>query len=150
MAPSSTVLTQSAVAEGDELFSEILSNIRRLYPEVYGPAVSLGGAPKIREFPTGEGGGLSGGTSVTSFSKLGAYAGRFNNLILVRTNNLIPSLTNEYLDTSLVGLTPELLEYVHLPDCLGYPHGYSLTRKGDIPDTSATKPPPPPTTTTTL
>ena len=54
MAPASTVLAQSAVAEGDELFLVFLSNLRRLYPEVYGPEVSLSWAPERREFPLRE------------------------------------------------------------------------------------------------
>ena len=75
---------------------------------MYDSAVSLGRAPECREFPLGEGGWLlSVSTSVTSSSKLGAYAGRFNNLSLARMNNPSPSLINVYLDTPLVGLMPE-------------------------------------------
>ena len=51
MGPVSTVLTQSAVAKADELFTTILSHLRRLYPELYGPAVYLGQDPERREFP---------------------------------------------------------------------------------------------------
>ena len=109
--PASTVLARSAVAEGGELFLAFLSNLRRLYPEVYGPGVSLGRAPDLREFPLREGEGLSSGTSVTSLSKLRAYAGRFNNLSLARMNNPRPNLINVYLDTPLVVPTPEPLEY---------------------------------------
>ena len=70
VAPESTVLTQSTVAEGGERFPEILSHLRRLYPEVYDRVVSLGQAPERREFLIREGRGLSGGTSnVTIFSK---------------------------------------------------------------------------------
>ena len=72
MAPVSTVLTQSVVAEGEELFPETLYNTRILYPEVYGPTVSLGWEPECREFLIGEGEGLSGSNSVTRFSRLGA------------------------------------------------------------------------------
>ena len=69
VAPVSKVLTHSTVAEGGELFPEILSHLRRLYPEVYGPAVSLCQAPERREFPLQEEELLSGGTSnFTSFS----------------------------------------------------------------------------------
>ena len=75
VAPASTVLTQSGVEEGDELSSEFLSNLRRIYPAVYAPAVSLGRAPECREFILREEGGLSDGSSVTRFCKLGAYAG---------------------------------------------------------------------------
>ena len=76
VSPESTVLTQSAVAEGDKLFLAILSHLRRLYPELYGPSFSLVQVHERREFLLGEGGGLSGITSsVTSFSKLGACAG---------------------------------------------------------------------------
>ena len=119
VAPASTVLAQSAVSEGDELFLVFLSNLRKLYPEVYGPAVSLGWAPERMEFPIREGGGLSGGTSVNSFSKLGAYADRFNHINLSRMNNLSPNLTTVYLDTPLVGPTPDPLEYVPSPGRLG-------------------------------
>ena len=50
VAPASMVITQSAVAEGGALLPKILSNLRRLYPEVYGPTVSLGQEPEHREF----------------------------------------------------------------------------------------------------
>ena len=50
VAPASTVLTLSAVVEGDKIFPVILYNLRRLYPLVYGPAVSLDLAPERREF----------------------------------------------------------------------------------------------------
>ena len=59
VAPASTVFTQSAVAEGDKLFLEIISNLMRLYPEVYGPAVYLGRAPELMEFLIGKGEGMS-------------------------------------------------------------------------------------------
>ena len=54
MAPASTVLTQSTIAKGGELFPVILLYLHRLCPEVYGPAVSLGQAPAGMEFPLGE------------------------------------------------------------------------------------------------
>ena len=98
------------VAEGDELFLEIIYHLRRLYTEVYSPAVSLSRAPERREFPLGEGEILSGGTSsVTIIGKLGAYAGRFNNISpsLAGTNKPSLSLTNAYLYTPLVGPTPD-------------------------------------------
>ena len=53
---ASTVLAQSAVAEGGELFLALLEQLRRLYPEVYVPAVATGWAPERREFQIGEGG----------------------------------------------------------------------------------------------
>ena len=53
---------------------------------------------------------MSGGTSVNSSFKLGAYAGRLANLNLAGINNPIPNLTTVYLDTPLVGPTPEPLE----------------------------------------
>ena len=111
MAPASAVLAHSAVAEGDELFLAFLAHLRRLYPEVYGPAVSMGRAPERREFHIGEGGKVSGGNSVDSI-KLGAYAGIFNHLNLSGMNNPSLNLTTVYLDTPLVGLTPYPLEYV--------------------------------------
>ena len=93
----------------------ILSHLQRLYTEAYGPAVSLGQVPARRYFPMGEDGeGLSGGNiSINRFSKLGAYAGRFDYLspIITRMNNPRPSLTTVYLDTPPVGPTPDSLEY---------------------------------------
>ena len=115
MAPASTVLSQSAIAEGDELFLEILQHPQRLYPEVYGYAVSLSRAPSVRNHHLGEDGeGLSGGDIIiNSFSKLGACAGSFNNIIpsTARMNNPSPILTNAYLDTLPVGPAPYPLEY---------------------------------------
>ena len=74
MALLSIFLVQSAVAKGEEILPVFLAHLRRLYPEVYGPAVSIGHAPKHREFPLREGKLLSDGTSVISFSTLSAYA----------------------------------------------------------------------------
>ena len=54
VAPASKVLARSEIAEGGEFFLLFLSNLRRLYPEVYGPAVSLSWAPERREFPLRE------------------------------------------------------------------------------------------------
>ena len=48
--PASVVLSQSNIAEGGKLFPAILKRLRRLYPEVYGPAVSSVWAPSRREF----------------------------------------------------------------------------------------------------
>ena len=146
--PASTVLAHSVVVEGGELFSEFLSNLRRLYPEVYGPAVSLGWVPERRKFLLGEREGLSGSTSVNSFIKLGAYAGRFNHINLARMNNPSPNLTTVYLDTPLVGLTPEPLDYVPLLGRLEQPCGYPPTRTGGVPHTGAPKSPPPSPTST--
>ena len=70
MAPASTLLAQSAVAEGGELFPELLAYPRRIYPEVYGPVVFLGRAPQRKEAHIGEGEVLSGKTSINSI-KLG-------------------------------------------------------------------------------
>ena len=76
------VLAQSTIAEGDKLFPACLKHLRRLYPEVYSPAVSLGRAPARRDFHLGEDGtGLSKGTLIiNSFRELGAYAVIFNNI----------------------------------------------------------------------
>ena len=41
VAPVSTVLAQSAVAERDELFTALLEHLRRQYPEVYGSLVGM-------------------------------------------------------------------------------------------------------------
>ena len=90
VAPASTVLAHSAVAEGDKLFPALLAHLVRLYPEVYGPTVPTGTAPEQREFQIGEGEGLSDGTRVNSI-KLGAYAGRFNHLNLAGMHNPSPN-----------------------------------------------------------
>ena len=108
MAPASTEIAHSTVAEGGELFPVLVA--RRRYPEVYGSGVATGWAPERREIQIGEGEGLSGGTSVHSSIKLGAYANRFTNIILAGMNNPCTNLTTVYLDTSLVGPTPEPLE----------------------------------------
>ena len=112
VAPASMVLAQSAVAEGDELFPALLAYLRRRYPEVYGSAVVTSLGPERREIQIREGEGLRGGTSVHISIKLGAYAGRFTNLSLVGMNKPSPNLTTVYLDTPIVGPTPEPLEYV--------------------------------------
>ena len=114
MAHTSTVLAQSAVAEGGDLFPALLAHLRRLYPEVCGRALFTGWAPQRREVHIGEGGGLSVGTSVNSI-KQGSYAGIFTNLNLAGMNNLSPNLTTLYLYTPRVGPTPEPLEYVPSP-----------------------------------
>ena len=82
VAPVSTVLAQSTVAEGDELLPALLSHLRRRYPEVYSSAVATYQAPDRREIQIREGGGLSGGARVHSSIKLGAYAGTFTNISL--------------------------------------------------------------------
>ena len=145
VAPASTVLVQSAVAEGDELFPALLVHLRRIYLEVYGSAVGTSWAPERREIHIGEGEGLSGGNSSVHISiKLGAYAGRLADLNLAGINNLSPNLTTVYLDTPLVGPTPEPLEYVPSPGLLGQPSGYPLTSTGAYIGGSINRPPPPP------
>ena len=111
VAPASTVLTKSAVEVGGELFPEIMVHLRRQYPDMYGLAVAMGRMTKFREIKIGEGGGLSGRTIVHSSIKLGAYSGRFTNLILAGMNKPSPNLTTVYIDIPLVRLTPEPLEY---------------------------------------
>ena len=92
VAPASTVLAQSAVAEGGELFPELLEHLRRCYTEVYGSAVGTFRAPERREIQIGEGEGLSGGNSSVHISiKLGAYAGRLANLNPAGMNNPSPN-----------------------------------------------------------
>ena len=49
VAPVFTVLAQSEVAEGDDLFPEMLAHLRRRYLEVYSPAVATDWAPERRE-----------------------------------------------------------------------------------------------------
>ena len=152
MAPAYMVLDQSAIAEGGKLFPVIFSHLRILNPEVCGPAFSLGWFSYCREFPIGEEGeGLSGGNySLNVFSKLGACADRFKNLSpsIARMNNHSPSLTNPYLDTPLVGPTPDPLEYIRLSGHLGQTHRYPLTRTGVFPQTGASNPPALPPTST--
>ena len=91
MVPASTVLVQSAVAEGDELFLALLAHLRRLYPEVYGPAMATGRAPECRELQIVEGGGVSGRTSLNISIKLGIYAGIFTYFNLAAMNNPSPN-----------------------------------------------------------
>ena len=93
VAPASTVLAQSAVAEGGDLFPALLSHYRRQYSEVYGLGVDMAWAPERREIQIREGGGLSSSpSSINSSIKLGAYAGRLDNLNLAVNNNPSPSL----------------------------------------------------------
>ena len=111
VAPASTVLAQSTVSEGDELFLALLAPLSRRYPEVYGSAAGMCWAPERREIQIREGEGFSdGNSSVHSSIKLGAYAGRLANLNLAGMNNPRPYLTTVYLDTSLVDPTPDPLE----------------------------------------
>ena len=81
-------------------------------------------APERGETPIGAGEGMSGGASVTSSLNLGAYAGRLDHLNLAGINNPSPNLTTVYLDTPLVGPTPESLEYVPSPGHKGQPSVY--------------------------
>ena len=108
---------------------------------MYGPAVqpadvSLVQAPARRDLHLGEVGVLLiGGNPINnSFSDLGAYTGRFNNIspITSRINIPSPNLTNAYLDTPPVDTTPEPLEYAP-------PH----TKPGGFPYTGSITPPPP-------
>ena len=87
---------------------------------------------------------MSGGTSLNSSIKLGADIVRFTNLILAGMNKPIPNLTTVYLDTPLVGLTPDPLEYVPLPGRVGKPSGYPLIITGGGPHTGGYKRRPPP------
>ena len=128
MAPASTVLAQSVVAEGGELFPVLLAHLRRRYPEVNGSAVSTCWLPERGEIEIGEGEVLSGvNSSVHSRIKLGTYVGILPNLNLAGINNPGPDLTTFYLDTPLVGPTPDPLDYVPLSGRLGQPSGYPPT-----------------------
>ena len=145
VAPASTALAQSAVADGGELFLALLAHFRRRYPEVYGSAVGTCRAPERREIQIGEGEGLSGGKySVHSSIKLGAYAGRLANLNLARMNNPSPNLTTVYLDTPQVVPAPDPLEYTPSPGRLGHPSGYTPTSTGAYIGGSRRRPPPSP------
>ena len=143
VSPASTVLAQSAGEEVVELFPAILAHLRRRNPEVYGPAVATGWAPELKDLQIREGGGLSGGISVHSSIKLGAYAGRFINLSLAGINIPIPNLTTVYLNTPLVGPTLEPLEYVPFPDRICQPIGYPPISTGGGPSTGVSKRNPP-------
>ena len=90
--------------------------------------------------------GLSGGTSVNGSFKLGAYAGRLDNIDLAGIDNPSPNLTTVYLDTPLVGPTPDPLEYVPSPGRLGQPRGCppSSTRPYSRGARRRHPPPPPP------
>ena len=145
VAPASTVLVPSAVAEGEDLFGALLAHLRRRYPEVYGLGDTLARAPERRETQIRAKEGISGGSLiVTSSLNLGAYASRFDNLNLAGINKPSPNLTTMYLDTPLVGPTPEPLEYVPLPGRLGRPHGYPPSSTGPWSDSARRRPPPPP------
>ena len=148
VAPASTVLVQSAIAEEDDLFPALLSHLRRRYPELYGLGRDTARAHERRELILGEGGGFSGGnSSVNSSIQLGAYVGRLANLHLAGNINPSPNLTTVYLDTPLVGPTPEPLEYVLSIGRLGQPRGYPPSITGGRLYTGGFKrrhPPPPP------
>ena len=129
------VLSQSAVAEGGELFPALMAHLRRRYPEVYSSAVATYHAPDRREIQIREGGGLSGGARVHSSIKLGAYAGTFTNISLAEMNNPIPNLTTFYLDTPLMGPTLDPLESVPSIGHLGQPSRYPPSSTGGGPQT---------------
>ena len=126
-----------------------MAHLRRRYPEVYSSAVATYQAPDRREIQIREGGGLSGGARVHSSIKLGAYAGTFTNISLAGMNKPSPNLTTFYLDTPLVGLTPDPLYYVPYPGCLGQPCGYPTIITVGGPSTVGFKrrPSPPPYST---
>ena len=128
------------------MFPALLARLRRQYPEVYGLVVDTARAHERRELILVWGGGLSGSTSLNISLKLGAYAGRLASLHLTGNINPSPNLTTVYLDTPLVGHTPEPLKYVHLPGRLGQPSRYPQSSAGGGPYTGGSKrgPPPPP------
>ena len=140
----STVLAQFAVAEGGDPFLALLVHLRRRYPEVYGSAVGTSRAPECRKIQIGEGEVLSGGNSSIHINiKLGAYSGRLANLNLAGINNPSPNLTTVYVDTPLVGPTPEPLEYTPSSGHLGQPSGYPPTITGAYIGASRRSLPPP-------
>ena len=115
----------------DDLFPALLSHLKRQYLEVYVLGVDTAWAHECREIILREGEGLSGvPSSINSIIKLGAYAGRLDNLNLAGNINPRPNLTTVYLDTPLVGPTPDPLEYVPSPGRLGQPNGYPLNSAG--------------------
>ena len=104
MFPASTVLTQSTVLEGNELFMVLLVHLRRQYPEVYGLVVDTDWAYECRELLLGEGEVLSGGPSSVNISiKLGDFVCRLAHLNLAGINNPSRNLTTVYLDTPILG-----------------------------------------------
>ena len=52
-------------------------------------------------------------------------------------NKPSPSLTNVYLDTPIVGPTPDTLEYASRTGRIGQPHEYPPTGTEGVPHTSA-------------
>ena len=149
VAPASKVLFLSVVAEGNEFFAALLAHLRRQYPKVYGFGPVPAWAPERGETPIGAGEGLSGGNSIINSSlNLGAYSGRLDNLNLAGINNPIPNLTTVYLDTLLVGPTPEPLEYVPSLGRLGQPSRYTPSSTRTSVRGACRRPPPPPPLTT--
>ena len=124
VAHASTVLVPSAVTEGDDLFPVIIVHLRRQYPEVYGLGGNTARAHEHRDSLIRAGEGMSGVNSANSSFKLVAYAGKLDHLNLAGINNPSPNLTTVYIDTPLVGPTPEPLEYVPSPGRLRQPRGY--------------------------
>ena len=59
MAPESTVLSQSAVSEGGEIFPALLVHLMRQYTEVYGLAVDTAWVHELRELLLREREGLT-------------------------------------------------------------------------------------------
>ena len=144
MAPVSTFIVQSAVAEGGDLFLEILAHLRIRYPEVYGLGLDTDQAHECRDTILGERDRFSGDSSVHSRLKLGTYAGRLANLNLSGNINPSPNLSTAYLDTPLVGPTPEPLQYIRSPGRLGQPSGYPPISTGTYIGGARIRPPPPP------
>ena len=131
VASASTVLAQSAVEEGDELFLALLAHLGRRYPEAYGPAVGTCWAPDHRVIQIREEEGSNGGNSSVHISiKFGSYKGRLAKLNLAGMNNPSPNLTTLHLDTPVVVPTTDPLEYVTSPGHLGQPSGYPPTSTG--------------------
>ena len=105
---------------------------------------TLARAPEHRETQIRAGERISSSLSVTISLNLGAYAGRLDNLNLAGIDNPSPNLTTMYLDTPLVGPTPEPLEYVPSPGRLGRPRGYPPSSTGPQSDIARRRPLPPP------
>ena len=118
VAPVPTVFAQSEVVEGGELFLALLAHLRRFYHEVYGPAVFPLWEPQRREVHIREGEVLRVRNSINSI-KVGPYTGRFNNLSLAGMKKPSPNLTTVYIDTPIVGPSPEPLECVPFQATLG-------------------------------
>ena len=121
VAPASTVLVQSAVVDGDELFPDFYRHLQKIYPGAYAPSTLVPWtdypvAPNVQasnsgEYQLGEDGGERLCRLINIiFSDLGTSdLGTIRNLrpSVSRMNNLSPNVTTDYFNTSPA---------IHMPD----------------------------------